>query len=65
MATADTHERSKAHELEAPDIEVSVRQTFGIDVDMTVPGFSKGSEYVPDIDDAYIFDHDTTLGFSS
>jgi cobaltochelatase CobS len=61
MATADTHERSKAHELDAPDIEVSVRQTFGVDVDMTVPGFSKSSEYVPDIDDAYVFDHDTTL----
>ena len=61
MATADTHERSKAHELDAPDIEVSVRQTFGIDVDMVVPGFSKDSEYVPDIDDAYVFDHDTTL----
>jgi cobaltochelatase CobS len=61
MATADTHERSRAHELDAADIEVSVRQTFGIDVDMTVPGFSKGSEYVPDIDDAYVFDHDTTL----
>jgi cobaltochelatase CobS len=40
---------------------VSVRQTFGIDVGMTVPGFSKSSEYVPDIDDAYVFDHDTTL----
>ena len=61
MATADTHERSRAHELDTPDIEVSVRQTFGIDVGMTVPGFSKSSEYVPDIDDAYVFDHDTTL----
>jgi cobaltochelatase CobS len=61
MATADTHERSRAHELDAPDIEVSVQQTFGIDVDMKVPGFSKTSEYVPDIDNAYVFDHDTTL----
>jgi len=61
MATADTHERSRAHELDAPDIEVSVQQTFGIDVDMKVPGFSKTSEYVPDIDSAYVFDHDTTL----
>ena len=52
MATADTQERSRAHELDQPDIEVSVRQTFGIDMDMTVPGFSKGSEYVPDIDNA-------------
>ena len=61
METADIQGRSKAHELDAPDIEVSVQQTFGIDIDMTVPGFSKASEYVPDIDDAYVFDHDTTL----
>ena len=50
-----------AHSLDAPDIEVSVRQTFGIDTDMTVPGFSTGSEYVPDVDDSYVFDHDTTM----
>ena len=28
---------------------------------MTVPAFSQGSEYVPVIDEAYQFDHDTTL----
>jgi len=50
-----------AHSLDAPDIEVSVRQTFGIDTVMTVPGFSVGSEYVPDVDDSYVFDHDTTM----
>ncbi len=50
-----------AHSLDAPDIEVSVRQTFGIDTEMTVPGFSVGSEYVPDVDDSYVFDHDTTM----
>ncbi len=50
-----------AHSLDAPDIEVSVRQTFGIDTEMTVPGFSIGSEYVPDVDDSYVFDHDTTM----
>jgi cobaltochelatase CobS len=61
MATEQEPERRKSHEIDAPDIEVSVRQTFGIDIDMTVPGFSTGSEYVPDIDEAYVFDHDTTL----
>ena len=35
-----------------PDIKVSVRQTFGLDTDMHVPGFSKPSEHVPDIDEA-------------
>ena len=44
-----------------PDMLVSVRQTFGMDSDLKVPGFSKPSEHVPEIDDAYRFDHDTTL----
>jgi len=44
-----------------PDITLSVRQTFGIDTDLTVPAFSAATEHVPDIDDAYRFDHDTTL----
>src|ERR1700716_1111592 len=44
-----------------PDIKISVRQTFGIDTDLEVPAFSKPSEHVPDFDDAYRFDHDTTL----
>lgn len=44
-----------------PDIEISVRETFGIDSDMVVPAFSKGNEYVPEKDDTYCFDRDTTL----
>src|SRR5881398_4221335 len=44
-----------------PDIKISVRQTFGIDTDLEVPAFSKPSEHVPGRDDAYRFDHDTTL----
>jgi len=44
-----------------PDIKVSVRQLFGIDSDMEVPGFSASSELVPNVDEAYRFDHDTTL----
>ncbi len=44
-----------------PDIKVSVRQVFGIDSDMEVPGFSASSELVPNVDEAYRFDHDTTL----
>ena len=43
------------------DIKVSVRQTFGIDTDMVVPGFSEPEEHVPDFDDAYQFDPETTL----
>ena len=47
--------------LSAPDIMVSVRQTFGIDSDLEVPAFSRGDDHAPDVDDAYRFDHDTTL----
>jgi cobaltochelatase CobS len=45
----------------APDIKISVRQSFGIDSDLQVPAFSQTTEYVPEIDDAYRFDRDTTL----
>jgi len=44
-----------------PDIKLSVRQVFGFDTEMEVPAFSKGCEYVPDVDDAYKFDRETTL----
>jgi cobaltochelatase CobS len=44
-----------------PDIKVKVRQTFGIDSDLEVPAFSKPGEHVPDLDEAYHFDRDTTL----
>ena len=44
-----------------PDIKIDVRQVFGLDVDMHVPAFSKGNEYVPDLDSAYVFDRGTTL----
>jgi cobaltochelatase CobS len=43
------------------DMEVSVREVFGLDTDMVVPGFSKKTEYVPELDEAYCFDHDTTI----
>ena len=46
---------------DTPDIQVSVRQTFGIDSELEVPAFSKPSEHVPPIDNAYRFDHDTTV----
>ena len=50
-----------AFEANLPDIKVKVRQTFGIDSDLEVPAFSKPSEHVPDLDEAYCFDRDTTL----
>ncbi|HQA18434.1 MAG TPA: cobaltochelatase subunit CobS [Novosphingobium sp.] len=47
--------------LSAPDIEVDVREVFGIDIDMKVPAFSVADERTPDVDPAYVFDPDTTL----
>ncbi len=43
-----------------PDIEVPARE-FGVNSDMLVPAFSRHSEYVPDRDESYRFDPDTTL----
>jgi cobaltochelatase CobS len=40
---------------------VSVRETFGVDSDMMVPAFSEADSHVPELDDAYRFDPQTTL----
>ena len=47
--------------MSAPDLEIDVRETFGIDVDWKVPAFSKADERVPDLDESYVFEKDTTL----
>ena len=44
-----------------PDIKLSVRELFGIDTDLRVPGFSERDEHVPDLDADYLFDRTTTL----
>ncbi len=44
-----------------PTVDISVRDTFGIDSDLVVKGFAEGSDRVPARDDSYLFDHDTTL----
>jgi cobaltochelatase CobS len=44
-----------------PDAMFDVRETFGLDVDWKVPGFSVEHANVPVRDDTYQFDHDTTL----
>nr|VFK24024.1 MAG: cobaltochelatase CobS subunit [Candidatus Kentron sp. MB]VFK34115.1 MAG: cobaltochelatase CobS subunit [Candidatus Kentron sp. MB]VFK76749.1 MAG: cobaltochelatase CobS subunit [Candidatus Kentron sp. MB] len=48
-----------------PDAQVSVRETFGIDSDLQVPAFSQPTQHVPTVDNAYRFDHDTTLAILS
>ncbi|MEQ8709413.1 MAG: cobaltochelatase subunit CobS [Rhodospirillales bacterium] len=44
-----------------PDMMVGVRQLFGIDIDMKVPAYSEATDHVPDVDDTYRFDPETTL----
>ena len=61
MTSSATIETDSHLSQQAPDMTVSIRQIFGIDSDMEVPAFSEPEDHVPDIDDAYRFDHDTTL----
>jgi cobaltochelatase CobS len=44
-----------------PTEDISVREVFGIDSDMTVKGFADRTERVPELDSTYKFDPDTTL----
>ncbi len=52
---------SGVNPAEIPTVDLSVRDTFGIDSDMVVKGFPEPAERVPLIDDTYRFDRDTTL----
>ena len=45
----------------SPDTTVSVREAFGIDLDLKVPAFSQASEHVPEADPVYRFNPDVTL----
>src|SRR5271157_2743698 len=47
--------------IDLPDTSVRAAEAFGIETDMEVPAFSVRTEHVPDLDDAYRFDRDTTL----
>src|ERR1043165_8033439 len=44
-----------------PDMKVSVKQLFGFDSNLEVPAYSKASEHVPDLDEDYLFNRETTL----
>jgi cobaltochelatase CobS len=43
-----------------PDRTVDAREEFGVDFDMQVPAFSERDAHVPDVDEAYKFDPETT-----
>ena len=53
--------QTKPFAQQVPDTTVSVKDLFAIDSDMVVPAFSEADSHVPDIDDTYRFDRDTTM----
>ena len=57
-----------AHPQNEPDIIIDTKKIFGFEIDFEVKGFSERSDYVPEIDNAYLFDKETTqailAGFS-
>ena len=52
---------NKELDIGSPDTEVSVKKMFGIDSDLMIPAFKKSNDYVPEIDEDYLFNKDTTL----
>ena len=48
-------------QLDKPDTTVKVSEVFGFESDLEVPAFSAPSEHVPSVDEAYVFDPETTL----
>ena len=53
---------STSHDFpEKTDTTFSVKELFGFESDLKVPGFSKPNEYVPEVDKAYRFNRETTL----
>ena len=59
---------NKKIDKEIPDLEIDVRKTFDIDIDLKLMAFKEPNEYVPSIDESYKFDKNTTIailaGFS-
>ncbi len=61
MASKDHNAIVEISEIDMPDTTISAKEAFDLDIDMEMPAFSKKTEYVPDLDETYCFDHDTTL----
>ncbi len=61
----DSTQQDTATDTLMPDTTVSVRDTFGLDVDLMVPAYSAHTDRVPDIDPGYLFDFRTTMAILS
>ena len=46
----DTNDSGASSALHMPDTTVSVREVFGLDIDLQVPAYSERTERVPDFD---------------
>lgn len=47
--------------FDMPDRKISARDVFGIDCDWDIAAFSAANDHVPEIDENYVFDPDTTM----
>lgn len=61
MSSKDQSAIVEISEIDMPDSTISAKEAFDLDIDMKMPAFTKKTEYVPDLDKTYCFDHDTTL----
>lgn len=52
---------TRSHFIDQPDAVISAKDVFGLAHDMQVPAFSEPNEYVPEIDETYQFNAETTL----
>lgn len=50
----------KDGDIDAPDTTVSAKETFGLSTDFKVPAFSQVDNHVPEVDEAYRFNEETT-----
>jgi len=57
----DSTQNSDSYSELTPDTQVSVKEIFGLDVDLMVPAYKTRTERVPDIDPSYLFDFRTTM----
>ena len=46
--------------VKKPDVLISAKKTFNISWEIEVPAFSQKDAYVPDVDENYYFEEDTT-----
>ncbi len=54
-------EKKKSHEAISDMVKIDSKKTFGFDCDFEIYAFKEKNKYVPQIDENYLFDRDTTI----